>query len=766
MNRENQHRNPGQIIREHIEEMRRRTRQNQFGQNHPFGPAEREAAEEVWSRWMEMGRNQAPANAQMNGARDPNENEQRFMRRRRNLNVVNPIPNENSRNIGNPGQNQEPTVEEDEQDVNQNRRGNQWRRNPQGTPVRIETNIHQGQNTQTNHRVKRVTTNVSTRRNGVTVVVTLFLLMIIAASAKEMAIIFTNVAKAHVSYDQFKLVYHADIKLPYKMRQQIQTLMEKAETTCSEISEGICEAEINELREKMEDTNQELDRLNSYDKSKRTKRSWCDTCGWAMKKVYGVMDSESAQEYASKINQLQNETLSQHELMKQQVLLSETTLEVNRNISKKLDERTRKTIRDLKELEDELARSEMKEYFDELTQLITIMLERQSRAITKIKRALQDTSIGGIPELIPAALLEQDIQQIQGSLPSDTALPIHIENEPAGNIFMYTTMRASKTEDKLLIEITIPIVSRMEYRLLKTTPIPFEINGYTMIVQPQARYFLLDRDETRYIALNDRDMLTEIKIGPQNIIYRPSAIVRLDKDNVCEWKAFGAQNPKEILQSCKTSQIPTANYVVEVNEDDIYYISIATPLAITEVCNSSIISHETLSTDRLVKLKPNCSIKTTLFTIQSKNTYEINIDHIITPVLWNESISDEQLQQIVKTPFTKANISDPILITEFHQLDHLIEQTKEQARKADYDVKFEQIQQNATRTSIWSMVSGLLTTIGLLGPIIAFIAYKTGICKCSNGTSTNLTIISTAGNTPHPMKKTARKQEELSAEWA
>lgn len=650
---------------------------------------------------------------------------------------------------------------------NPNQHGDRPRRNvmnQQASSIRVETTIYQGQPVAGSHRVRGVTTSVATRPNAIKVTVALMILMIIAGSAKEMAIIYTNMAGAHVSYNQFKLIYHADIKLPYVMKTQIEALMEKAETTCSEIGEALCEAEMNELREKMLDTQRDLGQINSYDKSRRERRSWCDTCGWAMKKMYGVMDSEAAHEYASKINQLQNETLTQHDLMKQQLMLSEATLETNRNITQKLDERTAKTIKDLQELEDELVRSEMKEYFDEIAQLVNIMLERQSRAIQKIKMTLRETSMGGIPELIPSALLEEDIQRIQEALPADEALPIHIRKEPANNIFAYTRMRASKIDEKVLIEISIPIVSRMEYRLLKATPIPFEINGYSMIVQPQTKYFLLDRDETRYIALNERDMLTEMRISERDIIYRPSAIIRLDKENICEWRVFGAQNPTEVLQACKTSQIPTANYVMEVNEDDIYYISITQPLVITEVCNNNIVSRETLNDDRLLKLRPNCSIRTTQFTIQARNTYEVDMDHIITPDLGDETISDQQLQEIMRIPFTRVNISDPILITEYHQLDHLIEQTKEQARKADYTIKFERIQEETTRTSRWTVISGALMSLSVLAPMIGYILYKAGAFKCSAGTSTHVTIVSTAGNTPYPVKKAARKNQYQSEE--
>lgn len=190
--------------------------------------------------------------------------------------------------------------------------------------------------------------------------------------------------------------------------------------------------------------------------------------------------------------------------MKNQVRLSEATLEINQNISQKLDERSRRTIEDLRRLEDELAHNEIREYFQGITQLINGMIERQQRAVNKIKAVLRESATGAIPEMIPLSLVEQDIQQIQETLPTENALPTYINNEPASKILMYAKIsRTSKYDEKLLIEVTIPIVARMKFNLFKTTPIPFEINGFTMIVHPQAKYFLLDGDETRYIPLND-----------------------------------------------------------------------------------------------------------------------------------------------------------------------------------------------------------------------------------------------------------------------
>lgn len=126
---------------------------------------------------------------------------------------------------------------------------------------------------------------MSARRNGITVSVAIVILMIITAMANKTPIIYSNLAHAHVSYDQFKLIYHADISLPFGMSHQIEALMDKAEGACLEIGDALCEAELRELRSIMKDMQHGLEKINAFDNSKSAKRSWCDTCGWAMKKM-------------------------------------------------------------------------------------------------------------------------------------------------------------------------------------------------------------------------------------------------------------------------------------------------------------------------------------------------------------------------------------------------------------------------------------------------------------------------------------------------
>lgn len=111
-----------------------------------------------------------------------------------------------------------------------------------------------------------------------------------------------------------------------------------------------CEARLDQARTLLELDSEDLQRIEVYVRIHRYKRGGCNTCGWLLSKMTGVMDAYTAQEYTEKINQLQNESISQHELMKSQSRLSEVTLKTGASIIKALDNRTLAMMKSLNDV--------------------------------------------------------------------------------------------------------------------------------------------------------------------------------------------------------------------------------------------------------------------------------------------------------------------------------------------------------------------------------------------------------------------------------
>lgn len=187
--------------------------------------------------------------------------------------------------------------------------------------------------------------------------------------------------------------------------------------------------------------------------------------------------------------------------------------------------------------------------------------------------------------MITLEQLEVDIMEIYKSLPVEQTLPVDVAKEPIISIFGIATTKATKYGRKILIEITIPISMRTPFNMYKATPIPFKINKHTFMIRPRSTHFLISEDESKYIPITPTEIRLAIKKGQGEVVYRPTAMVASEKEGICEWKAFREEGQTEILEACELAQIPTANYIIEVSENEAYFAAIETPMTIITTCN-------------------------------------------------------------------------------------------------------------------------------------------------------------------------------------
>lgn len=263
--------------------------------------------------------------------------------------------------------------------------------------------------------------------------------MAMAGAARETPMLFSNLAKAHVSYDQFKLIYHANISMPYQMEEKIRAIMEKAREACDRTSQDQCKGTVEQLQRLIDEEKEEFRQIEAYGKFHRNKRALCEWCGSLQHLLYGVMDAKTAREYETKINQLQNETLIQHDLMRNQARIAQTSLELDTRALRSLDKRSALLAKQLKGVAEKMGNDELEELYRSFSGLINLMLTQQRQATDKIKTALMEARTGKIPELISVDQLTGDIREIQKGLEPDQALPIDFNGEPTTNIFSYTT---------------------------------------------------------------------------------------------------------------------------------------------------------------------------------------------------------------------------------------------------------------------------------------------------------------------------------------
>lgn len=146
--------------------------------------------------------------------------------------------------------------------------------------------------------------------------------------------------------------------------------------------------------------------------------------------------------------------------------------------------------------------------------------------------------------MIPNSLLSDELKRISSTLNANQQLPIDPEHENALTIFKAATFKATLFNNRIIVEINIPIAEREQFHLFKTTPIPVISNNNTFITTPFSTFFLLNTDQTKYIAISKKQMDSGILLSNGEMLYKPTSTILLNDDKICEWKIL--KNPDQL----------------------------------------------------------------------------------------------------------------------------------------------------------------------------------------------------------------------------
>lgn len=580
-------------------------------------------------------------------------------------------------------------------------------------------------------------------------------------------IIYTKLAKAHVSYDTYKILYHFDVDYVYHTSDRIDAIRREAKSLCKQTRGEYCQVALQQMDKNRLITLSELQRIEVYG-ARRFKRH-CNWCGNFLHWSTGVMNADTAILYDEKINELQNATLTQHDLMKNQTYIVATTFKVNTRALEKMGKAIYEMNAKLNKTTELELEAELGIRFGEMIQMMSLMDAEQHEIVRQMKQTLVEARSRRVPEIIDEMQLNTDIKNIHNGLSENQALPIDFKNENAMAIFKYATTAATKYKNRIMVEIAIPITSREKFSLFKAVGVPFKINEFTLIPKLQSKYFLLNIDETKFIALDEADLETGLKIQENEVIYRPTAIVRFDRNNICEWRILSEISAEETLKICEVKQIPSGDYIFEINENNVYYVSVSDELKYTMSCGDQKTIKESIKRDTILKIQPNCVIKTQNFIIQPHNTYILNETQLSSPTIFKETISETELEQWLNKNLTKIIINEPILITEFSQLHNLIEEADQMSTRADYELKLKEIHYDTnSRFMFWILITvGSLLILGAL--VVWYLIHKIGLADIILGpeaavargtTEILLNNVNRRLQTPHPGRKIQPDYEE------
>lgn len=516
-------------------------------------------------------------------------------------------------------------------------------------------------------------------------------------------LVFVKVADAKVSYDTYTIVYHIDLNYYYKILKMITQYTTDLKTKCNKLNSNTCNIVIESIETQIDYMKRDEIDINAYQQkqtetetdsnSHHIQKRAIEFIGSAFHWMFGLMDADTARAYDEKINELiKKASKLEFQHINQTVFIQETIGTINNSFHKvniQMTQLNNKIDFYLSQLESwnmQLLRIEAE---TEMLKAETVMqnLISEHKTISRLLlKSLENAISGRINQLIPSFNLQRDLFAIHRILPMNQMLPINFTVENPLNIFKYSKTSASIFGKRFLLEITLPIIERQQYVAYEIIPIPTLINNKTIIINPSMQYVLINTGGSEYIPISKNELDNSNRNFYNEKIITPSEYSHLDFSQNCEITIFLAPRKNIILDICNIKIIPTMNYFVSINHNDIFFVTIAKPITIIEHCIGKPITAHDLSSNGKLTLESNCRISTDKISIRSRTNYKFISDGEIILSNRTQSLSLEAfaekisfLQNITIPEFEKEIIIQDYS-TDFQKLSSQAEKMIEDAK--------------------------------------------------------------------------------------
>lgn len=511
-----------------------------------------------------------------------------------------------------------------------------------------------------------------------TIKISLTLIFIIITQAQEQkensGLLFADLGKTFTSYTRWHICFYYELEPYYQQLERVSESLNKMGLICDSLeSNALCLATLEQLKVHLAEAEIDKNKIESFeqptnqiiksttDKIHRKKRDTdqrdapFEIFGRVQNALFGVLDARAARDYDEKIQRLQNDRDMNNELMSEQISIIKNTINVNQKIfddfKLNLEQLAENVVKLGKLSESTTLDATNRIKVLNIAQMAMAIIMNHNRISDELINLLEQSIQGKITNTIPIHEIKQILGKIKHYLPENQKLPIDIEEENTYHIYKISTIRATKINNKILIELGIPILDRDSYRLIKTIPIPIIARDQTLILQLKNEYFLYNYEKRQYIPLPNEELDNCIHNINNEFICTPYSPIHLNREEICELNIFLSLQSDKIFEYCNYAIIPATNYVIQINNQDQYYFFIKNPIIITESCTNEQPTIEKIQSSKIIKIKKDCIITTNNFKLRAHNNKYFNHTNVIptkytiAQQTWEKIIDEMEIEQ-------------------------------------------------------------------------------------------------------------------------
>lgn len=444
----------------------------------------------------------------------------------------------------------------------------------------------------------------------------------------QIELIYQPIGSAFLTYAEYRICYYHDIKDYFDELANIRSQVNNAKAAClRELAKykndtHICTETMAELDKRvveLEETNEKIKSFNSH----RKRRAPLELIGTLANSLFGILSREDADRYNGMIEEAKSSSRKNLNLISEHTSILEAAI----NVFNQTSIEVRDKLNRLEQMFGQpLNRAESNERWwniqiNSVTSLAIVSLDRYEKTAIHILYIVANLIEGNLFPFITKAQIAQNLEDINKNLTKEEALPINPFTDSPYRLLHVSSLHSTLTRDRILTELTIPIIQTKQYQVYKIIPVPFG-KGKMSIITPTTDMFLTDRTHEEFIPITEDEYRDCRYLEQDKMICKQYEQVLIDGEKGCELSLLNNPHSKTIPPNCKIQQVPTKNYFIHLHTLNKYYCLIRQPLTIQIICNETT-EYLKLERDGFLKIQQGCQIKSDEFILRSHRTNKI-----------------------------------------------------------------------------------------------------------------------------------------------
>ncbi|CAG9128513.1 unnamed protein product [Plutella xylostella] len=434
---------------------------------------------------------------------------------------------------------------------------------------------------------------------------------------------FDKISHMQLASDTWKTVIYYDLEPYWQGNKAINKYVDHLNESCIRMVEKEhCNVIILQL-------DQELAELKHYNNllmsqhaghapRARRRRGIVNGVGYLANKLFGVLDQEFAEKYERDINILKHNQDHLALLWKNQTSIIEAEYNLLKRTEIGMNKQQKLINQHFIALEKEISQINQKQTGAYALVQFTLEALTATNMINSIKQ-IQNTLLDMVTDIyqghfnyhiLTPEQFRKELNLISSEISKDLSLPIKDIQNHLNNLYQLLGVRTRMSEQCLIFEVTIPLVSRDSFEIFNVIPIPELWNDRMVIVKPRSDYVALSLRKNAYVLMTEAEVQScthqdeEVSYCRTN---KPVFHMKRDED-LCQAEE---DSNKCLLQTSKCK-----DQWINIHQSNNYIYFCCEACRVRIICEDQV-SSQSLTGVGILTIGHGCLVRTNQFSLQS-----------------------------------------------------------------------------------------------------------------------------------------------------